>query len=114
MEDQATIMESFFEKGEVYAKTNVELIRLKTIGKSAEVFSSLAGGILIFVSLLIVFFMLTIGAAIWIGSLIGAVYLGFFVVACFYLFISLFIYVFKNRLIKEPLCNLIIHQLSNN
>lgn len=114
MEDQATLMESFFKNGELYTKTSVELIRLKTIGKSADVISSIAGGIFIFVSLLIFLLMLTIGAAIWIGSLMGALYLGFFIVACFYLFMSLIIYAFKNVLIKTPMCNFIINQFSIN
>lgn len=113
MEDQATLMESLFEKGEIYAKTNVELVRLKSIGKTADMFSSLAGGFIIFVSLLIVLTMVNIGAAMWIGSVFGTIYYGFFIVACFYLLITLFILVFRNSLIKTPVCNSIINQLSH-
>ncbi|HPH82006.1 MAG TPA: hypothetical protein PL185_05515 [Flavobacteriales bacterium] len=111
MEDQATIMESILEKGELYTQTNIELIRLKTIGKSAEVFSSLAGGFVIFVSVLIVLMMINIGAAIWIGSLFGVSYYGFFIVACFYLLITIIFLAFKNVLIKMPISNLIINNL---
>ncbi len=113
MEDQATLMESLFEKGEIYAKTNVELVRLKSIGKTADMFSSLAGGFIILVFLLIVLTMVNIGAAMWIGSVFGTIYYGFFIVACFYLLITLFILAFRNSLIKLPVCNSIIHQLSH-
>lgn len=114
MEDQATLMESILEKGELYAKTNVELIRLKTIGKSADVFSSLAGGFVIFVSVLIVLMMINIGTAIWIGSIFGTMYYGFFIVACFYLLVTIIFLAFKNVFIKIPVSNLIINKLSNN
>ncbi len=100
MENQATLMESLFEKGEKYTKTNVELIQLKTIGKSAELFSSLASWLIIFVSILIVLTMINIGAAIWIGSAFGTLYYGFFIVACFYVLVTLFILIFKNSFIE--------------
>ena len=45
MEEKENKIEILFEKAEAYAKTNMDLFRLKTIDKAAEVVSSVATNI---------------------------------------------------------------------
>jgi len=85
LEEQADIMESLVGKALDYGKTSLQLARLKTLRKSAEVGSSLLSNSL---SLFFIFSMVlfaSIGMAIWLGDLLGRSCYGYFAVAAFYL-----------------------------
>jgi len=99
------------KKAEAYAKTNVELLKLKTIDKSADIFSSLAMRLATVVVIILVTLMVNIGLALWIGELIGKSYIGFFIVTIFYLLIAVILHFFGNRLIKAPINDSIITQM---
>ena len=73
------------EKSEQYIKTTGELYKLKAIDKSAEVLASLTANLFVLISVTIFLLTLNIGIAFWLGTIIGEVYLGFFIVALFYL-----------------------------
>ncbi|HLN72468.1 MAG: hypothetical protein ACM3O8_10690 [Methylococcaceae bacterium] len=111
MEQQENLFESLIEKGEQYGKTTLELIKLKTLDKSADVTSTLASWIIVIVLIVLFFFILNIGIALWIGELLGKEYLGFFVVAGFYGLLALVFGVFREKLIKKPVNNSIISQV---
>ena len=49
MNENATPIEILFEKAEEYSKTTIELFKLNAIDKSAEVVSSLAVRLVIFI-----------------------------------------------------------------
>lgn len=108
MEEKATLIESLFERTESYVKTNIELVRLKAISKSADLLSALASSIILSVIVLMLVIMLNIGLALWIGDLMGKSYYGFFTVALFYLVIGLVLFLFQGQLIKKPIGNAII------
>ena len=107
------ILEPLFEKAENYAKTSFELYRLKTIKKSADVISTFVsrGIVIILISIFIVF--ANIGAAIWVGELLGKLYYGFLCVAGFYAVIGGIIYLFMHKFIKKQVSKSIISQLMN-
>ena len=111
MEDKATLMESLFERAEVYAKTNVELFKLKAIDKSADIVSTLVPKFVIVVIISLIAIMVNIGLGLWIGELIGKSYFGFFIVAGFYVILAIIVYMFKNQLIKSPVNDLMISLL---
>ena len=111
MEDKTTLIESLFEKAEVYAKTNVELFKLKAIDKSADVVSTLATKIALIIVASLIIIMVNIGLALWIGELMEKTYYGFFSVAVFYLAIALVLHFFKEQLIKRPVNDSIIIQM---
>lgn len=108
MEAKATIIGSLFEKTEDYAKTSIDLIKLQALDKSANAVSSAVSVFVILISTLCVITMVNIGAALWIGKLIGSYYSGFFIVAIFYAVVSLVLYIFKDSIIKTPISNLFI------
>jgi hypothetical protein len=113
MEERASILGSLFDKVKSLAKVSVDLIKLQAIDKSADVLSSLLYRILLVVVVLFLIGMANIGLALWIGSLMGMLYLGFLMVALFYLVLALVFYVGRNSLIKKPLRNIFIKQLLN-
>jgi hypothetical protein len=111
MEHNTTPMEKLFTEAEGYSKTKIELLELYAIEKFADIISTLATKLLIF--LVVVLFILTvnIGLALWIGEIMGKPYYGFFVVGGFYLFISILLYIFRLQWIKIPISNYIIVQM---
>ncbi|MBK9637062.1 MAG: hypothetical protein IPO63_04320 [Bacteroidetes bacterium] len=110
MQEDSTSAEQLIEKAEAYGKTTIELIRLKSIEKTADVLSYLAGYFVLFIFIGVFAMLLNIGIALWIGEMVGKVYYGFLIVALFYGILSLCFYTFRNQWIKEPLNNAIINR----
>jgi phosphoglycerol transferase MdoB-like AlkP superfamily enzyme len=109
--NEATPLESLFDKSEKYYKTTVDLLKLKTIDKSAEVFSFLVAQAVIFMVVALFLLIINIGFALWIGELIGKSYYGFFVIAALYGVIGALLYIFQYQLIRVPVRNSIISQI---
>ena len=108
MNDNATSIETIFEKVEDYGKTTIELIKLNAIDKSAEAVSTLSVKLAIFVIVALSVLTVNIGLSLWIGEMLGKIYYGFFVMAGFYMLISLVLYIFRDQWIKIPVSNAII------
>jgi phosphoglycerol transferase MdoB-like AlkP superfamily enzyme len=111
MNNSATSIETLFERAEDYSKTTIELIKLSAIDKSAELVSSLAARLAIFMVVALFILIINIGLAMWIGELLGKTYYGFFAVGGFYVLISILLYAFRNQWIKTPVSNSIINQM---
>ena len=111
MEDkQMTLLESLLQRTEDYARTSIELYKLKAIDKSANIGSSIGFRFTIFITILCVFLIINIGLALWIGEVMGKSYYGFFVIGGLYALLSILIYVFRDQWIKTPISNAIITQ----
>ena len=93
------------------AETKVELWKLRAVGKISETVSSLISVIAIVVFTVFAITILSIGIAFWIGSEMGKTSYGFFIVGGFYALVGLLVYVFRKKLIKSPLTNLIINKI---
>ncbi len=111
MEDQPGLIESLIEKGEQYGKTTIELLKLKTLDKSADVLSTLISWAIVIVFAVLFFLILNIGVALWIGELLGKSYYGFFVVSGFYSLLVIVFWAFRKQLVKDPVNNSIITQV---
>jgi membrane protein implicated in regulation of membrane protease activity len=111
MEEKATIIESLFERIEVYAESSIDLLKLKTIDKSANMLSSAVSALIILIATLFTLMLVNIGVAFWIGRLINNSYGGFFIVAAFYAIVALLCYYLRKPLIKIPVNNHIIQHM---
>lgn len=107
------ILEPLFDRAEDYAKTSFELYKLKTISKSAAVISTFIsrGSVVVAISLFMVF--VNIGLAIWLGDILGKLYLGFFCIALFYVLLATVLYFFMHNYIKKQVSNVIISEILN-
>ena len=114
MENQPGTFGALFEKAGNYLETRLDLLKLQAIDKSSDVTSSLVSRIAILLILLLAIFIANIGLAIWIGELIGKVYLGFFIVAAFYALLAWLIHIFRKSWIKDPITNILIKKFVNN
>jgi len=111
MDEQSGLIESLIAKGEQYGKTTLELLKLKTLDKSADVASNLVSWLIVVIFAVLFFLILNIGVALWIGELLGKSYYGFFVVSGFYALLAIVFAVFRKSLIKNPVNESIITQV---
>lgn len=113
METHIKAVTELIDRAEAFGKSTVELYRLKSIDKAADIISSLVVRIVVMTAFILFFIFLNIGIALWIGSATGENYIGFLIVACFYAIAGLVLYFFRARWIKTPVRNTIITQALN-
>jgi Zn-dependent protease with chaperone function len=111
MEEKKSPVEVLLERGETYAKTTLQLFKLKATDQVARIVSNIASGFVILILLILLFINLNIGIALVIGDLLGKIRLGFMIMAGFYGLMGLFVYLFRDRWIKNPVSNVVIAQL---
>ncbi len=111
MDKPIELIEKLIERGEDYGKTSIELLKLKTIDKSANLVSVLVSWFVVIAFALLFFTLLNIAVALWLGDLLGNKTYGFFIVAGFYGLLSLVFLVFRKQLVKNAINNSIVKQL---
>lgn len=110
MEATTGLIEPLLEKVEQYSKTNIALVKLKTVEKIATVTSSLISRFILIGVFSFFALMFSIGMAFYLGDLVGNVYNGFLIVSAFYALIGIILVLIKTYT-KGKLNNLIIKQL---
>ena len=111
MEEKYKYIEPLIESVDAYSKTIIELVKLKTVAKIAEGTSSMVAWLPAVISLILFFTILNFGLALWIGTLLDMLYMGFFIVAGFYALAGFILYLFKDKWIKNPIFVSIINQM---
>jgi uncharacterized membrane protein len=111
MEEEKSFTRKIYEQVEQYAKTTVELYKLKAINTAADLFAATATGFIIWVIVLMFLLFVSIGAAFYVGELLGHWHYGFFVVAGFYALVGVIIYIFRVKCLKERINDFIIRQI---
>lgn len=112
MEPKTNILEPLLEKAEAYSKTSFELIKLKTLDKTADVSSTLFSRSLFVLIVSFFAFTLNIAIALWLGDLLGKTYYGFLIVASCYALAGIILLII-HPFIKARVNNAIIKQLFN-
>jgi len=104
-------IKTFVDKTKDYIDTRIELTRLKTVDRAADVLSGIMVMIILifFFSLLIIF--LSIALALYLGRLTGEYFYGFLIVGGIYALAILIIYLLRDKLIKDPVSNGLIHKM---
>lgn len=113
MENQPNTFGSVLENAGDYLETRLDLLKLQAVNKSSDVTSSVVSRMIILLLVSFALFILNMGLALWVGELLGKVYLGFFVVAGFYMLVGLLLHFFRRILLKEPVSSLIIKKMLN-
>lgn len=112
METPIILIEPLLKRVEEYGKTSFELLKLKSLDKTAEVSSVVISRLFLGIVLLIFVITLNIAAALWIGEMMGKNYYGFLIVASFYGLIATVLMLFHTG-IKTRINNSIIIELLN-
>ena|SRR5450755_1883122 len=104
-------IKTLIDKSKDYLDTKIELTKLKTIDKSADVLSTVVVMVsMIFIGSLFIVF-ISVGLAFMLGKALGAYYYGFFIVGGFYAIILLLIYIQREKWIKIPIANGLINKM---
>ena len=108
MDNNTSTIEKLIEKAEVYGRTSFELLQCHVIYKSSDMLAKLAVKLVLSVVLILFLFIVSIGAAMWIGDYCIKPYYGFFAVALFYIVLGTAIYALRYEWIKKPVSDFII------
>lgn len=97
-----------------YIETQIDIVKLDAADASASAASSMVSWIAITILGLFTLILLSIGGAIGLGYMMNNYAIGFFIVAGFYLLITLIIYFNRQNWIRIPLLNVLIKNFYNN
>ena len=111
MEDNIHTIESLLGQAIQYGKTSIELIKLQAVDKTSDSVSSLVPFSVIVITLGCILFFVNVGAAFWLGEVLGKIYFGFFAVAGFYVIVAFILRVFMYKWIKRIFYDYMIKQL---
>lgn len=110
MEAKINSIEPLLEKAEVYGKTGYELIKLRSLDKTADLASTLASRSMFTLVVSFFAFALNIAVALWLGDLLGKAYYGFLIVASCYALAGVVLLII-HPFIKSRVNNAVIKQL---
>ncbi|MBK9257063.1 MAG: hypothetical protein IPM42_16410 [Saprospiraceae bacterium] len=118
MENQDRSGHELFEKIQTYIQTSTDVVKLKALRTSADVVADVSTGIIIGIIFLLFFIFFNLGLALWIGYLFGHYFAGFFVMALFYGFLCVVLYIFKDmwfeKVIREGFIAKMLATLKGN
>jgi len=112
METKSELIDPLLERVEAYGNTTIELLKLKSIDKTADVSATFMSRLLLIIVLAFLALSLNVAVALWLGEVLGKPYYGFLMVAAFYTVVAIVIY-FMHPFIKSRINNSIIKQLLN-
>ncbi len=104
-------MEAILKKAGEYLETRMEIVRLKTVDKSSEIISTALSELVMIIVIGLSISILSVGLSILIGSAIGAMYLGFFIVGGCYAFVAIFLFVFRKEWLRGYFRNLMLDKI---
>ena len=112
MEVEPALVEPIFliEKTEAYGKLSLELLKLKALDKTANISANIISRVFLAMILYLFIIMLNIAIALWLGSLLGKNYYGFFIVASCYGVIAV-ILLLTHSIIKAHINDSIITEM---
>ncbi len=103
---------SLVESLEKYFKTSFEILKLKSVEKISDLFSTLIFRFILAIVATLSILILSIGCAYWLGDIFGKVYYGFIIVGALW-GITFFFLLLSNSLFKKKINDFIIKQLLN-
>ena len=84
VEDNTGLIEELLDKATEYGKTELELAKLKALGKASDIASASVPSLIVTASASVFMLFLNLGIAVWVGGQLGNLFLGFFAVSAFY------------------------------
>lgn len=112
MEPKTNFLEPLIDRTEAYAKSSLELLKLRALDKTGEVTSALVSRSLLVIAISFFVFTLNIAIALWLGDELGKTYYGFLIVAGFYALVAIILLVI-HPFIKNKANNAIIRKILN-
>jgi len=114
MEKTFARLEELADTVKEYVNTRIEAVKLSAAEKTSAVMANVLAGVV--VALVFVFFVIfaSVALSLGVGEWIGKTWAGFLIVAGLYLLIGIVVWMARGKLIRLPLMNAMIQQLSGN
>lgn len=112
MEEKSSF-EALLERAEDFTRTNLELIKLKTVDKISDGASSAILKIVAIFFFIFFFLMLSVGLSLWLGEVMGKAWYGFMAVAGLYGILFAVLFFAKHNWLKKIIGNSIIKSMLN-
>lgn len=112
MDDKINQIETLLESVAEYSKTSYELAKLKLLDKTSDVLSSFISNGVVLGLIAVLMLFLNLGLALWLGDILGNIYLGFFAIAAFYGILGIVLHLFAHKWLKKIICNYIIKNVA--
>jgi hypothetical protein len=113
MEETTKAFETLLKGAEDYARTTLELVKLKTVERVSDTVSSFVSRVTAFVFIFMFFLTGSVGLCLWLSELLGKIWAGFVLVAAFYGLIAVVLLFFLHKWFKKQIGNFIIRQTLN-
>lgn len=97
-----------------YINTNLELLKLEATGRSSDMGAGLISSFIIGMIGFIFVLLVSLGIAYYLSDIFGNAYIGFVIVAGFYLLIWLILILGKKKLLEKPLRDIIVRKILGN
>jgi len=110
MEEEKSATKKIYEQVEQYAKTSMELYKLKAAKKASDSFATVAIVYVLWVLASMFFLFVGIAAALYFGEVLGSAHYGFFLVAGIYALV-LVVVVLAKKSLQDSITNIIVKQI---
>jgi len=94
-----------------YTNTTIELIKLETAEHYSAIMANLISKFIVGLVIVLFVFFLSLGICFYLSELLGNSYLGFAIIAGFYLFLGIILSIGRKSLLKKGIQNRIIHEM---
>jgi ABC-type uncharacterized transport system fused permease/ATPase subunit len=110
MDEKENVLSSLLDSMEDYGKTTFELFKLKRLDKASDIAGIVISRIAAIIAFITFLLMASIGAALWLGEVMGRIWYGFFAVAAFYGLVGVIVYFIIHKGLKRIVADMIINQ----
>ena len=111
MEKSIEKIEELAKNTSLYFKHHVSLIKLEAAEKTSKIMSNGISLIIISMIFFLFAFFFGLALAVMLQYFVGELYLALLIVAGFYGLIGVILWKFRNKLIRIPIMNSILHEL---
>ena len=108
MDEQKNYFEELRTKLESYIQNRILLIKLQVVEKISRLAAGMFAGLMIMILSFFVLLFISIMAAYYLAGLAGSNFIGFGIVAGFYVLLLVLIIVFRKNVIEKRIINMII------
>jgi hypothetical protein len=111
MENSNDIKPGLTDQVKEYIETRIKLARLQAIEKGSSFFAGLVTEVFVLICTAITILFFSITLALYLGSVLGAYWMGFGIVALIYLLAAICVSVLQKKYIEPKIINFLIKKL---
>lgn len=106
-------IEELFSDAKDYLEKRVEYIRLKMVAKVSQIFADIVTNLTVIIFFIMAFIFGSVTLALFLSDLMGSFTRGFGVVSLIYLFLTIIVFLTKDKYIEKGIVNFTIRKYFN-